>query len=170
METKFTVAFIPIQSRLWDSRRRVLGEIDKFLLEELPVDKLLFLVDESKENFAKALQLILHRIGTDLAKRLSTSPLYYLYPIEDLIPKWQSVHSPAYWYDFWTETAFLVSISGVWDKVAFDEKFTKGLIKVLQKAPLSQDKTLYLYGILVYARTLYEQKGGKWNDIYPLLI
>lgn len=163
---KISVDLISLQHRGLGTPVRFLGETDKFLLRELPADQLKRLAEVSKKDFANALQSVLYKTGMNLAQRLFESPDYYLFPVENTIRSSKSLHSPSYYFDWWTKTVFWTSISKAWKDVSVDSNFKETLLDFLkQLAAKRKPRTIYLYGILVYARTLFEEKGGRWQDI-----
>ena len=149
---------------------RLLGEVDLFLLSELPLKKLLELQKCSQDEFSKTLADILLEIGENLADRLLKSPDYEL-------PFWEVIeNSGCVSFEqarrMWVNVVFMSPILEKWDKIPARRWVTPQLTKHLSNGLVdSKDNIMvYLYAILVYARTLVKQKGGstqKWQELRP---
>jgi len=148
---------------------RLLGEIDLFLLNELPAKRLLDLQKCSPDDFQKVFTNILYEIGENLANRLLDNPNYKLVFLEEHEKVGGFSHKQA--CRLWTSFALRWPIIQIWNKVPVNEKVTKKLSKLLSKEPAEhQEKNMvYMYAILVYAHTIAKQKGigRQWKNLRP---
>ena len=148
---------------------RLLGEIDLFLLGELPVKKLLDLQRCSPDDFQKALTDILYEIGEKLADRLLKNPNYKVSFIEEHEKVGGFSHKQA--CRLWTSFGLRWPVLQIWDTIPANEKVTKKLIKLLNEEPAKYEgkDMVYMYAVLVYMRTVAKQKGmgRKWKRLRP---
>lgn len=160
-ENPVSIVTMHINPLYFKSGIRLLDEIDLFLLSELPVEKLLSLQKCSSNNFQKALTNILREIGENLAERLLHNPNYKVSFIEE--HKKVGGFSDKQACRLWTSFTLKWPILQIWDKIPANKKVSKKLVKLLnEKSTKSEDKDMvYLYAILVYMRTIAQQKGIK---------
>ena len=144
--------------RTWD-------EVDLFLLSELPVQKLLDLQSCPTDNFLSTFKDILIEIGRNWVKRLANNPLCTLNHYKAASKALSEEEAIA----FVVDQAFMLPISNIWENVTNDDKVMKRLHRLLKKQLTDQKEVVmcYLYAILVYARSILEQKGGQWHRLYP---
>ncbi len=144
---------------------RILGEVDLFLLSELPVQKLLDLQSCPTDNFLNTFKDILIEIGQNWVHRLANNPLYTLNHYKTASKALSEREAIA----FAVDQAFMYPISEVWDDVAVDDNVMRRLRRLLKKQLTDQKENVmcYLYAILVYARSILKQKGGQWHRFYP---
>ena len=169
---------------------RFLGEIDKFLLRELPMQRLLALKDVPPENFGKELSNLVSSIGMELGMRLLKSEHYVLPLIEltetesltelEVVEAWRDITFLSAVQELWKQskedTAFTLLLEQTLEKeIALCSRYEKVCAKsslFMKKAKRQQlqrilnelsaqscQETLYLYGIIVYAKTLFLIKG-----------
>ena len=148
---------------------RLLGEIDLFLLSELPVKKLLDLQKCSPDDFQEMLTDIIYEIGENLANRLLHNPNYKLALLEEHEEALGLSHKQA--CRLWTSFALRWPILQIWDKIPTNERVAKKLAKLLSKelTKPQDEEMVYLYALLVYAHTVAKQKGfgRNWKKLRP---
>ena len=162
-----SIIVMPINPLYFKGGLRLLGEIDLFLLSELPLKKLSDLKDCPRDNFEKIAGDLLLEIGTNLADRLLKSPYYELVFAEDFKNSGLTSHQQA--CRMWADVTFKQAILEVWEKVPVKEMFTRRLFKLFKNELLAptNKKMVYLWAILVYVRTIAAQKNIQYAPIFP---